>query len=80
MRCLGQQPGRVLSWLAPLRDVCLPALLCCAVLCRAQSSTNMQLEAWHWLRSRMPYWDRRGGRDHILVRVLACVKMRMLEG
>lgn len=35
---------------------------------RAQGSTNMQLEAWHWLRSHLPYWDRRGGRDHIWVR------------
>lgn len=34
---------------------------------RAQHVTNMMLEAWQWLSSRMPYWDRHGGRDHIIV-------------
>lgn len=34
---------------------------------RAQHSSNMQEEAWLWLRSHMPYWDRNGGRDHIVL-------------
>lgn len=27
--------------------------------------TNMMLEARDWVRKQFPYWDRRGGRDHI---------------
>ena len=27
--------------------------------------TNMLLEAKRWLQGAMPYWNRRGGRDHI---------------
>ncbi|KAL4425009.1 hypothetical protein ABPG77_002894 [Micractinium sp. CCAP 211/92] len=32
---------------------------------RVQGATNMLLEAYHWIRAHHPYWDRRGGRDHI---------------
>jgi hypothetical protein len=32
---------------------------------RVMGSTNMLLEAHHWIRSHFPWWDRRGGRDHI---------------
>lgn len=32
---------------------------------RAQSSVYLILEAYHWIRGHFPYWDRRGGRDHI---------------
>ncbi|KAL4427668.1 hypothetical protein ABPG75_001757 [Micractinium tetrahymenae] len=32
---------------------------------RVQGASNMLLEAYHWIRSHHPYWDRRGGRDHI---------------
>ncbi|PSC72923.1 exostosin-like glycosyltransferase [Micractinium conductrix] len=32
---------------------------------RAQGAANMLLEAYHWIRGHLPYWDRRGGRDHI---------------
>ncbi|PSC76549.1 exostosin-like glycosyltransferase [Micractinium conductrix] len=32
---------------------------------RAQGAINMVLEAYHWIQSHHPYWDRRGGRDHI---------------
>ncbi len=28
---------------------------------------NMQLEAKRWLQKEFPYWDRRGGRDHIFL-------------
>jgi hypothetical protein len=34
---------------------------------RAQAATNMYMEVHSWLRSHHPYWDRRGGADHILV-------------
>ena len=27
--------------------------------------THMMLEARDWVRRHWPYWDRRGGRDHI---------------
>jgi hypothetical protein len=27
--------------------------------------TNMMVEARDWVKSHFPYWDRRGGRDHI---------------
>ncbi|KAI3425325.1 hypothetical protein D9Q98_009089 [Chlorella vulgaris] len=32
---------------------------------RAHGQTNMLLEAYHWIRSHHPWWDRRGGRDHV---------------
>lgn len=32
---------------------------------RVQGAANLLLEAYHWLRAHYPYWDRRGGRDHI---------------
>jgi hypothetical protein len=28
-------------------------------------AANMMLEAKRWLQKTMPWWDRRGGRDHI---------------
>jgi hypothetical protein len=34
--------------------------------------TNMFIEAWSWVRSHHPYWDRRGGRDHIIVSHPSC--------
>ena len=36
---------------------------------RPSEGTNMMLEAWSWLKSRYPYWDRNGGKDHILVSI-----------
>ncbi|KAL4426069.1 hypothetical protein ABPG77_007865 [Micractinium sp. CCAP 211/92] len=32
---------------------------------RVHGITRMLLEAFHWVQSHFPYWDRRGGRDHI---------------
>ncbi|KAL4452535.1 hypothetical protein ABPG75_008197 [Micractinium tetrahymenae] len=32
---------------------------------RVHGVTNILLEASHWIQSHHPYWDRRGGRDHI---------------
>ncbi|KAG1671014.1 hypothetical protein FOA52_014258 [Chlamydomonas sp. UWO 241] len=32
---------------------------------RVMHVTNMMLEARDWFRKQFPYWDRRGGRDHI---------------
>lgn len=34
---------------------------------RPAQATNMMIEAWSWLRSRHPWWDRSGGRDHIVL-------------
>ncbi|PSC68519.1 exostosin-like glycosyltransferase [Micractinium conductrix] len=33
---------------------------------RLQAATNMLIEMHNWVRSHFPYWDRNGGRDHIL--------------
>lgn len=35
---------------------------------RTIQATGFMEEAYHQLRSRYPYWDRKGGRDHIIVR------------
>ncbi len=35
------------------------------ILPRPMHVMNMMLEAKHWVQRRWPYWDRRGGRDHI---------------
>ncbi|KAL4425254.1 hypothetical protein ABPG75_009270 [Micractinium tetrahymenae] len=32
---------------------------------RAMGGVNMVLEAYHYISSHFPYWDRRSGRDHI---------------
>ncbi|KAI3427182.1 hypothetical protein D9Q98_007119 [Chlorella vulgaris] len=32
---------------------------------RVHAATHMWLEAYHWLKAHLPYWNRRGGRDHI---------------
>ncbi|KAG2486464.1 hypothetical protein HYH03_014911 [Edaphochlamys debaryana] len=32
---------------------------------RVMHVTNMMLDARDWIRQHFPYWDRRGGRDHI---------------
>lgn len=32
---------------------------------RVMGASNMLLEAYHWLRAHHPYWDRKGGADHI---------------
>ena len=37
---------------------------------RPAQGTNMYLEAWSWLRSHYPYWDRHGGEDHIVVSMI----------
>jgi hypothetical protein len=42
---------------------------------RVSHGTNMWLEAWSWLRSHHPWWDRFGGRDHILVSADAVWKL-----
>ncbi|KAL4419203.1 hypothetical protein ABPG77_000597 [Micractinium sp. CCAP 211/92] len=34
---------------------------------RTHAATNMLIEVFHWVRSHYPYWDRNGGRDHILL-------------
>lgn len=34
---------------------------------RVQAATNMMLEAFSFLKSHYPYWNRNGGSDHILV-------------
>jgi hypothetical protein len=34
---------------------------------RAHSATNMWIEAWSWIQSHYPYWDRHGGADHIVL-------------
>lgn len=36
---------------------------------RPSQAVNMLIEAWSWLRSHYPYWDRKGGKDHILVSI-----------
>lgn len=42
---------------------------------RAQAASNMLIEAHSWLRSRYPYWDRRGGADHIIVSTTAHINL-----
>ena len=32
---------------------------------RPMHAANLVLEAKRWLQKEMPWWDRRGGRDHI---------------
>jgi Exostosin family len=34
---------------------------------RVAQGTNLLLEMWTWVQSHRPYWDRHGGRDHILL-------------
>ncbi|EFN55367.1 hypothetical protein CHLNCDRAFT_52572 [Chlorella variabilis] len=34
---------------------------------RVHATTNMLIEVYHWLRAHHPYWDRSGGRDHIIL-------------
>ena len=34
---------------------------------RIVHATGMLDEAQHWIQSHYPYWDRKGGRDHIWV-------------
>lgn len=36
-----------------------------AVLYRIMHGANLFLEAQRWIKEHMPYWKRRGGRDHI---------------
>ncbi|KAL4427651.1 hypothetical protein ABPG75_001740 [Micractinium tetrahymenae] len=36
---------------------------------RTHAATNMFIGAHHWLKTHLPYWERNGGRDHILVAV-----------
>jgi hypothetical protein len=47
------------------KKICLP----CSgpVAWRTHSAANMLIEVFHWVRSHHPYWDRKGGSDHILV-------------
>lgn len=35
---------------------------------RVHMAASMMVEAHHWIRRTYPYWDRYGGKDHILVR------------
>ena len=44
--------------------------LCAADIDRVHAATNMMIEAHSWVRSHLPYWDRSGGRDHIIVRAV----------
>jgi hypothetical protein len=37
---------------------------------RSQAATNMLVDLYHWVRSHHPYWDRRHGKDHLLVSCL----------
>ena len=41
---------------------------CLADQHRIVHGTGMLDEAQHWIQSHYPYWDRKGGRDHIWVR------------
>ncbi|GAB4813993.1 hypothetical protein N2152v2_001039 [Parachlorella kessleri] len=34
---------------------------------RTHAAANMLIEVFHWVRAHHPYWDRKGGRDHILL-------------
>jgi len=34
---------------------------------RVVGAANMMVEANHWVRTAHPYWNRRGGRDHIIL-------------
>ncbi|KAL4856586.1 DNA-directed RNA polymerase II subunit RPB2 [Chlorella vulgaris] len=36
---------------------------------RIGAATNLLLEVFHWIRSHHPWWDRSGGRDHIILSV-----------
>ena len=38
-----------------------------AVQYRTMHATSVLDEAQHWVQSHYPYWDRKGGRDHIWV-------------
>lgn len=38
-----------------------------AVIPRVHGTINMLIEVHAWIRSHLPYWDRNGGRDHIVV-------------
>jgi hypothetical protein len=38
------------------------------------------IEVFHWVRSHYPYWDRNGGRDHIVVRRCAADRCRCTSG
>lgn len=39
-----------------------------AATIRVHSAINMLIEVHAWIRSHHPWWDRHGGRDHIIVR------------
>ncbi|PSC76174.1 exostosin-like glycosyltransferase [Micractinium conductrix] len=36
---------------------------------RTHAAANLMIEVYHWIRSHHPYWDRHGGRDHLLLSV-----------
>jgi hypothetical protein len=72
-----RQPGRLPAY---VRDssLCVLQHFCELVLC------CRFIEVYHWIRSHHPYWDRNGGRDHMLVREergaagrQACVVLRL---
>ena len=42
--------------------------LCAAAMPRILHATGMLEEAQNWIQAHYPYWDRKGGRDHIWVR------------
>ena len=42
---------------------------------RLHATVNMLIEAHSWVRSHLPYWDRSGGRDHIIVSACAWLNL-----
>eukprot|EP00798_Chlamydomonas_sp_ICE-L_P015005 gene15005-21073_t len=46
---------------------CVSTPLTASICPRVMHVTNMMVEAKEWVRSHFPYWDRRGGRDHIFL-------------
>lgn len=63
---LGVGPGGI--WAQAAGAVLSPVLPCPpADTPRVHGTINMLIEVHAWIRSHLPYWDRNGGRDHIIV-------------